>query len=451
MRVLVRLALAAFAIGSALAEAREDAALVTVRQSIQPADAVIGQRVAVTVEVLFRDDMPAPPQVSLSDIPGVQVFRFESQATTVRDRLNGVPYVGQRFEFTLFARRGGAFTVPPAVVTLLDHRREVVGSTRGQAMPLTVRVPPGVDASQPVLSTTRLALEQRWDPEPAIPFKVSGALKRIVVREADDVPALAMQNLFGRPPDGVRAYVDAPEVDDHSNRGTLLGRRVDRVTYVFEKPGTFMLPAASQPWWDLGAQGLQNAEAAGARVEVMALPSAEAVHTRPGFMGLLPWPAYAVALGSLVAALWAVRRFRSRIEAAFVSWMSRQRQSERSEFRRLRHACRGEHPGQTYAALRRWRARLERAVGESQAREAAIDAAAGRLEAVLFGEAPSGSWTRRDARHLIQRLGGLRSEVLARPGSSHGRRASLPPLNPARLPDTFAARGAAPLASRRLP
>lgn len=451
MRVLVCLALAAFAAIATLAEAQEDAALVTVRQSVQPAEAVIGQRVAVIVEVLFRDDMPAPPQVVLPEIPGVQVFRFESQATTVRDRLNGAPYVGQRFEFALFARRGGAFTVPPAVVTLLDHRREVVGSEPGQATPLTVRVPPGVDASQPVMATTRLALEQRWDPEPAATFKVGDALKRTVTRKVDDVPALAMQNLFGRTPDGVRAYVEAPEVDDRSNRGTLLGRRVDRVTYLFEKPGTFMLPAASQPWWDLGAQGLQNAEAEGARIEVMALPAAEAPQTRPGLMGLLPWPAYAVALGALVLAVWAARRFGSRTQSALNSWMTWRRQSEPAKFRRLRHACRGEHPGATYAALRLWRARLEEAAGACRAREAAIDVAAGRLEAVLFGGAPPGSWTGRDARHLIERMASLRSEALARPESSQRRRASLPPLNPARLPDTFAARGAAPLASRRLP
>ena len=101
MRRLVFLAiLAALASPSAAAQgaSRDD---VVVRQGVQPPEAVIGQRVAVTVDVLFPDDMPVPPQVTLPEIPGVQAFRFESQGTTIRDQVGGRPYVGQRFELAV--------------------------------------------------------------------------------------------------------------------------------------------------------------------------------------------------------------------------------------------------------------------------------------------------------------------------------------------------------------
>lgn len=452
MRCAGLLILMAIAIGAQLAAARSEEAAahsVLVRQAVQPADAVVGQRVTVVVDVLFPDEMPAPPKVSLPEIPGTQVFRFESQGTTVRERVSGIPYVGQRFEFALFARRGGSFTLLPADVVLLDRRREAVGTAHGQEATLAVRVPPGVDASRPVVATARLTLDQHWDPAPTNGFKVGGALKRTVIREAEDVPALAMQGLTDAAPDGVRAYADAPVTEDRSNRGTLTGRRTDRITYVFEKAGEFALPALGQPWWDLAGQSLRLAEAPGVRVRVQPGPAGE-LASRPASerTNWLSWYAYAAGMALFALVLWAARHAGVRAAKAFAAGVERQEQSEPAEFRHLRHACRGTQAGETYAALCRWRARFEEKVGVSQARETAVAAAAGPLEAHLFGGGAAGTWVRPDARRLIERLHGVRKE--ARERASHSRRATapLPPLNPVSQP-LGAARPRGPWSGRR--
>lgn len=448
MRRLVFLAiLAALASPSAAAQgaSRDD---VVVRQGVQPPEAVIGQRVAVTVDVLFPDDMPVPPQVTLPEIPGVQAFRFESQGTTIRDQVGGRPYVGQRFEFALFARRGGAVTVPPARVTVLDRRHEVAGTARGQEATLAVAVPAGVDATQPVVATARLTLDQRWDPDPGAAFQVGGALKRTVIREAEDVPALAMRDLPGSTPDGVRAYADAPNADDRSNRGTLTGRRVDRITYVFEKPGAFQIPSLGQPWWDLGAAALRSAEAPGLSVQVVPAAGIGQVTPRPS--SRLPWPAYAAGLVVLGALLWAGRGAWRHLADAIRAGIARRQRSEPAEFHRLRNACSGAEPGPTYAALRRWRARLRDVVGACRMPDAGIDMAAGPLDAALFGGAPS-PWTKDEARRLITRLSGLRKDALANAAPARERRPGLPPLNPALLGDAVASRGVAPRSDRRCP
>jgi hypothetical protein len=401
---------------------------VLVRQGVQPPEAVIGQRVAVTVDVLFPDDMPAPPQVALPEVPGAQVFRFESQGTTIRDWVNGRPYVGQRSEFALFARRGGALTVPPAHVTVLDRHREVAGSASGQEATLAVAVPAGVDATQPVVSTSRLTLDQRWDPEPSKAFKVGAALRRTIIREAEDVPALAMQDLRGSTPDGVRAYPDPPNADDRSNRGTLIGRRVDRITYVFEKPGMFTLPSLEQPWWDLQAAALRSEGAPGMRLQVVPAAEAGPDTSRPSEQ--LPWPVYMAGLVVLGALLWVGHGVWRQLADALQTWVVRWQRSEPAEFRRLRRACRRAEPGPTYAALRRWRARLKDVLGPSRMPDADIDRAARPLDAALFGAAPS-PWAIDDAWRLITRLSGLRKDALAEAAPARERRSRLPPLNPA--------------------
>ena len=92
---------------------------------------VIGQHVRVLVDVLFPGEMPRPPRVSLPEMPGAQILRFETQATTMSDRIDGKDHVGQRFEFALYPRRGGTLEVPAPQVTVLDRAGEETGRLRG--------------------------------------------------------------------------------------------------------------------------------------------------------------------------------------------------------------------------------------------------------------------------------------------------------------------------------
>jgi hypothetical protein len=290
-----------------------------------------------------------------------------------------------------------------------------------------------------------LSLDQRWDPASDTAFKVGGALRRIIVREAVDVPALALQDLRGAAPEGVRAYADPPEGDDRSNRGTLTGRRVDRITYVFEKPGTFTLPTLEQPWWDLGAASLRLAQAPGVRVQVVPAGEVGQAATRPA--GDLPWPAYAAGLVALGAFLCAGRKAWRSLSDAFHAWIGRRQRSEPAEFRRLRRACSRAQPGPTYGALCRWRDRLKQVVGPDRMPGAGIDIAAGALDAALFGGAPP-PWTKGDARRLIARLSSLRRDALAHAAPAREPRPRLPPLNPA---PGAVPRGVAQRSDRRLP
>jgi hypothetical protein len=91
-------------LGAPLA-AQDAPSRVVVRESLDPpTGAVIGQHVALRVDVLFSGDMPHPPRVSLPNVAGVQAMRFETQATTLRGTIAGDTYIGQRFEFALCLR-----------------------------------------------------------------------------------------------------------------------------------------------------------------------------------------------------------------------------------------------------------------------------------------------------------------------------------------------------------
>ncbi|MCK0198550.1 BatD family protein [Ancylobacter sp. 6x-1] len=384
---------------------------VVVREGLDPASgAVVGQHVTLHVDVLFASTMPRPPRVSVPDVPGLQVIRFETQGTTMRESIGGKPYVGQRFDFALYARRGGAFDIPPATVTLLDSAGGETGHAAGQPLRLDIGVPPGIDASKPVVATRRLTLDQQWQPMPIGPFKPGDAVVRTITRSAEDVPGLAMLDLDLAAPEGVRAYADPPDIRDSVGRGVVTGRRVDRVTYVFEHGGDFRLPAVAQPWWDLGTHALKTAGVAETSVHVD--PAAVATTGTSRSWNVRGLAGAALAVAGLIVLAFLGRTLLRHLRA-------RRAEPERVAFAALRHACRAGEVSELYRRFAVWAALLP------PAQRRAADEEATPLRAALFG-GHAAPWSKIDASELLARLDALRRQRRA------GRPISvLPPLNPA--------------------
>lgn len=408
------------------AAARDDE--VRVRMTADPSQgAVIGQRIRLFVDVLFPGDMPHPPKVAAPDIPGAQLFRFESQATTMNDTLDGRSYVGQRFEFALYPRRGGSLAVPAFVATLLDRAGNPTGSAHSDPASIAVTVPAGIDASQPVVASKEVTAEEQWTPDPAGPFKVGDALVRRVTRTARDVPGLALAALDTSAPNGVRSYADPPEIDDHIDRGDIVGRRTDRVTYVFELPGTYRLPDAVQSWWDLDDSAARIAQEPGMEVVVQSGEAAAAGMPTAGH-GRRPWLAITGAVAVLLVAAVLGHRYRA---ALIDRWRQRRDAHENSEpaaFRRLCRACRAGDATATYRLLHFWLSRLPGRPSPASLARSHADLAScyAKLERAVFARHRE-AWTPEDGRALARALARRRRE---RRTIGSIRSSTLPALNP---------------------
>jgi hypothetical protein len=379
---------------------------VVVRTSRLPdGQVMLGQPVRVFVDVLFPSGMRHPPHVATPQVSGAQVFRFESQATTIEDRIRDAPVIGQRFEFELYARRAGTLTVPPAQVTLLDAAGDPTGTSEGAALTLGVAVPPGLDPTGPIVSSSQVTLREKWEPaDPAATFHVGDALVRTVTRQAADVPGLALADLTFSAPNGVRAYADPPVIGDSVDRGSITGLRTDRVAYVFERAGTYTLPGLAQPWWDLGSQS----------AHVVAMPARHVDVTGQAASGTPPRRAWLVSglliVALLVALVCLVGLIRKRNPAAAGP--------ERAAFRSLRRACRDNGAASVYRAWQRWNAvRSSREMGPDLTDALAL------LERHLF--AHTDEWDAAAAHRFAVAALRARTPLIgqARPGL-------LPPLNP---------------------
>ena len=385
------------------------AAAQTVRTTVKPKSGVVlGQHVRVLVDVMFPGDMPRPPRVSLPEMPGAQILRYETQATTMNDRIDGQDHVGQRFEFALYPRRGGALEIPAPQVTLLDRAGEETGRIAGSPTRIEVTVPASVDPSKPVVATTELKLDQRWQPEPTTAFKAGDALVRTITRQAADIPGMAMLDLAFAAPPGVRVYVDPPQTDDRVERGDLTGRRTDRVTYVFERGGSFPIDAVVQPWWDLEAGRLRQAQGRGATVAVAAVATPPPTGDR-----LELWLYVVTTVAGLLALLWWAW---PRLKAGHAERRARWEASEPKAFRDLQD---GLPPRRCSRCL----PCLFGAGAGGPTGPAAVVPFAEEIESVVFASA---AWSPARSRAFAQGL-----EAVRRAKQRAAAARVLPPLNPA--------------------
>ena len=163
---------------------------------------------------------------------------------------------------SLFPQQGGTITVPPADVELEvsrwgDQTGKSSQNVQFPAVAFDAKIPPGAEKLRGIISTKEFNARQQWVPD-SPEFKVGEAVKRTIELNAKDISAMAFTPLVFSKIDGLGVYPDEPLVEDSYGRGSLKGKRVETVTYVFERAGSFELPEVVFWWWDLGRKELRK-------------------------------------------------------------------------------------------------------------------------------------------------------------------------------------------------
>ena len=417
---------------SGIAHAADD---IILRSSVKPAEAWIGQRVIFNVEVLGADGWAQIPKLPEPELPGAYVMRTESQGVRLSETIGGTSYTGQRYQLSVYCQRPGRLEIPglPVTVTVKQwgatppetHHEAVTPTTA-----LICKVPPGAEGIRGLISTTRLEADQNWSvkPETVAP---GDALTRTVRLSAEDVSGMAFPPTQHPEIDGVGLYPGQPSVADETNRGSLRGRREESVTYVFDEPGTVVLPDIVLTWWDIGVGRLKRIELPGMKIEIIGVTPAEEpaveVPQEPSdqprdlartVILIVPIAAFGLWLG-----VWMYRRTRL--------WWEARKNSEPAHFRRVRSTLAGGDPGAASAAIMRWLDRLD--PGARPARldlllqdhgdEATRDAAVSLARCIATGERFS------DRGKLAGGLKKARRRVLRTRRTARKTRGVLPELN----------------------
>ena len=363
---------------------------IILRTAVTPEDAWLGQKVILHVDVLAKDGWAQLRKVADAEVQGAYLLRLETQGTRLSEAIDGDSYTGQRYEFMLFAQRAGEIVVP-AVPVDVEVKRWGAGAASDihrLSTPNTVfaaRMPPGAEDLRGLITTSSLTANQEWEPE-LDDATVGDAIRRTITLRAADVSGIAFAPMLHGQIENLGIYPGEPTVEDRFARGTLDGTRVETVTYVFERPGKFEVPAMVFPWWDVRNQELKHLELPGLTLQVSGSANAESMPVDQSASQKNPWLVWAALLAALLAALVAFRSA-GHIADRWTALRKTRSDTEAAYFRRVRRSLRS---GDREAILRetmRWLDRMNdgsrparldefmREYGDAGAQAAALDLA----------------------------------------------------------------------------
>jgi hypothetical protein len=238
----------------------------------------VGQRVTVAVELLAPGYFASAAQFDIPDPAGVLLMPPQGHPVVGNETIDGLLYTVQRHELLAWPMRAGDASIPSVTARFSFKRNpldkdEVQAAVTTRPMPLAVTLPPGAEGLGTVISAHDLEVRDVWNPEPGSEEIMAGtAYTRTVTFTAPDVPGMVFPPFRPGEMDGLATYAKQ-RIQDSENRGALTGLRRDEVTYVFQRPGQYAIPAVKLTWFDLDANALRTKELPAQSFDVVANPT----------------------------------------------------------------------------------------------------------------------------------------------------------------------------------
>ena len=320
------LLLAALMLTSALAMAATDdiEALVTAGQlqidaKLTPAGLVVpGQKLTLTLKIATDRWFSGGTRIKLPEVPGLVILQTEQFASNASERRGSQNWVIQRWTLDVYPQRTGDFSIPPisAQVKVNGGDGDVEGSLTSPPVNVTVSLPESLADVAQWVATPDFTAEQHFDRSPE-QLQVGDAFEREIVFAASDVMAMMLPSFAAEELAGLAAYPSPPVLDNSNNRGQTLATRSQRISYVAQTDGEYLLPARDFYWWNTGRSELQVQTlpavviivGAGAVSEGDKQSTASRITPRQLLM-------VAGAVLVLILALWLARKFLARLPIA---------------------------------------------------------------------------------------------------------------------------------------
>lgn len=330
----------------------------------------VGQQLELQLEIWSDGFSFADQLFVLPEVKGAFLLQPDSSTVKLNEKRNGVQWQGLRYNLLLYPQREGRLEVPAFDVSF--NARAGFGTEparfRQRTGPLFIeaRLPPGVKRGGLLVTTSSFTMESAWNPSElsagATELKVGDAITLSLTRSAQDVPGMIFEPLPALNIAGLGIYPETPQVNDRVDRGSLTGQRVDAVTFICEREGSYRIPELRFQWWDPQREVLSERLVEPLELTVVANPAyAAGAGTSMASGGLQP--SWKWLLAMLLMALLLVLVWRKGLPWLMASLQQRRRVREAGEawaFRQVRKACDSGDASMAYNAITVWLSRVNR-------------------------------------------------------------------------------------------
>jgi hypothetical protein len=401
----------------------------------EKASVTAGQRVSFAIELFAQGQFSGPTYFDLPEIKDAIILQDSARPVLGTRQISGETYVFARHDFTVYPQQGGALSVPPITARFgskaaynqptVEHRLQTA------SFAIEVQTPPGALPGEVIVSTSTFQATETWSPQPAA-AKVGDAFTRAITIRAQGVPAMLLPALKFDAPIGLAIYPTAPQIKDETERGEYTGTRIDTLTYVCERAGSFEIPELRLRWWDPKVGEWQTQRFPPVTLQVAENPSLAtqslstigAVTMGPDIKSLSGLILLMVAIVLLVAFAF------TRLLPRWHAWRARLADSEPVQWKRLQKACDRGKVSEVYLELDHWLAHFGMSTLDLM-EDLDVDATDQLYAAYLgFQRKLAGIDAKWEAGLLLEELTNLR-RILCK-SVSVGNKSLLPPLNPER-------------------
>lgn len=235
-----------------------------IRAWVEPGPTVVTTRqvryiIEISTPTWFTEGTHVKP-LELADAVVKQAGQF---ATNFVQNEKGNTWSVQQWTFFIYPMKEKTYRIPelPVEVSIADPQGEnpLSGEVRTPPVRFSAVIPEELKNIKNWVVTSRLTVREHYSVQ-SDTYEVGDAIERRIDIKADDLPAMMLPVFTDRAVPGFAVYEDPPKIMDDVNRGQITGRRVERITYFVEKPGTYRIPARIYPWFNTNTGQIEKIE-----------------------------------------------------------------------------------------------------------------------------------------------------------------------------------------------
>ncbi|MBE9568242.1 MAG: BatD family protein [Proteobacteria bacterium] len=241
---------------------------VRVRAWLEPEENIIArQQIYLQIEVATDKWFSSGTRIGRFEIKDAIVMQREKFAVNSTRTDGDKSWTVQQWTLVVYPQRDGLFEIPAIPLQLSvagDGIESIIGEANTQPMSFETMIPEQIISGQMQdkkswIASNRFDVEESFNrsTEELVP---GDALVRTLTFSADNLPAMMLPEVEVESLEGIAVYRKPPQLTDKVNRGDYIAERTEVITYVFEKPGEYLLPRQVYHWWNLETRSLESIE-----------------------------------------------------------------------------------------------------------------------------------------------------------------------------------------------
>jgi len=224
---------------------------------------IVGQPLTIAIEIATNRWFAKGTRINNFELADTIILANSEISINGTKRLNGQTWSTQTKEITLYPRRHGDYYLPSIKVQVSVNTENdgiVEGTIETKPQYFIISLPEALTNIEHFIVSPQVSLKILTDNEndDETSYSIGSAITQTITIKAQDVPAMMIPPVQQTELTGLSIYQKTPQVLDKSNRGDLVGTRIESFTYIFEQAGEYEIPEQVIFWWDTSNNKLQE-------------------------------------------------------------------------------------------------------------------------------------------------------------------------------------------------